>query len=183
MTKYLKLLLLPGFLVALFIGSNSASAGIMVFEDTLDELNGSTEIDFYQFYVSSASLVTISIDANGIDYHGSDLDSFIFLAVDDGNRTVDDLVAVNDDGGPGIDSLLTINLGVGNYLIGAGQCCLLTSEFVLGYNASFSFNPSDNYDYRLTISGDGVFTVPEPAPLALLGFGLFGLGIMRKRKN
>ena len=164
--------------------SFGASAAVITETGSVDEgPNGSSEIDFYSFNVTALGTVTFTVDAQGIGFMGSDLDSFLVLAVDDGDRSEDDVIATNDDGGPGFDSFLSIVLDVGSYLVGVSSCCISPSEFVAGENLSIGFNDT-NPVYQLTIDGNvsTAAAVPAPASLALVSIGLLGAAFARRRK-
>ena len=62
------------------------------------------------------------------------------------------------------------NSCVGNIPCGQSAYSAYINDHFNGTNRAFT-----NFAFRVS-------DVPEPAPLALLGFGLLGLGLMRKRK-
>lgn len=90
----------------------------------------------------------------------------------DPNNQLSNLLAGNDDGGPGLDSLLNFGLATG------------TSYFAV----VSGFSNSDFGSYRLAVTGPGNVSiggaVPEPTTWAmmLIGFGFVG-GAMRSAKR
>ena len=159
-----------------------------------DAATESSTVDQYFVDVDTAGIVTFA--ANAIS--GS-LDPFVRLYTDDGFLDVSDLIAFNDDGGPGFNSLLNINLGIGSYVLTFG-------DFFLEANAvgptQLDDDSPEGGDYTLDITGatvtrilegnlDGTFTetsfvaeaVPEPASmLGLLAIGAVAAGGVLKKK-
>jgi len=104
------------------------------------------------------------------------------------------------------DSYLSVNLTSGDYFLAVGAFGLTLSE-VLGevntdeyYPVTCTGNigepcgtyaPTEHGDYQITWTGDVQVTsnpgqtvsVPEPGTLAMMGLGLLGLGIGRKKKS
>ena len=172
--------------LSLLAFSYGASATIITETGSIDAtVNNHSELDFFSFTVLSSGMVTFTVDAQGIGYMGSDLDAYVIVATDDGDRTADDIQGRNDDGGPGFDSFLSLILNAGNYIVGVSSCCISDSEFVSGENSSIAFNDS-NPVYRLTIDGDvssDSVAVSEPGTLALLGLGLLIVGRVRRKTS
>lgn len=104
------------------------------------------------------------------------------------------------------DSYLSSNLAAGDYFLAIGAYGLSLNEVLAGVNSSSyyypvscsgaigqacgSLIPNGHGDYQITWTGDVQITsnpnvvasVPEPGTLALLGLGLLGLGVSRKKK-
>ncbi|MEL6267438.1 MAG: hypothetical protein AAFR52_17620 [Pseudomonadota bacterium] len=159
----------------------SAGAVTLSFEGNIDAVpNGldetSPEVDFFPFTVIEPGPVTFTVDASGVGFMSSILDSFVIVAVDDGDRTEDDIVGFDDDSGPGFDSFLSLNLPVGMYIAGVSTCCISPGEFVFGVNQSVSASGDENFAYRLTIDG-GIAGVPIPASGVLLATPLLLAGV------
>jgi len=137
---------------------------------------------------------------------GSGIDDItLTLLIDNGSPLTaftGSLVAFNDDRSPSFsidgstsprDSTITLPaLASNSYLLAIGH----TPGQFLGNISSGSGIATAASDYKITFSADvfitaldgvstlqapATATIPEPVPFALLGFGLLGLSILRKR--
>jgi len=107
----------------------------------------------------------------------------------DGDRSLlNDYVAINGtgmqltNGGTGLDSDLTLNHSLrANEFFDVGfykdQPCMDNNNL---NNCEFYVS---KIEYSIVASGSGSASVPEPTALALLGLGLFGAGVVRRRQK
>lgn len=168
--------------------SMGANAGVIT--GTVD----ANDIDTFSFSVTTGGLTTFDILARGFNsgVSGQGLsDSMFRIAADDGSLDAGDFLYVDDDGGlgsdgstSGLDSFLSVNMTAGDYLFFIGAFSLDINEILTD---TFSTPSASNAgDYQLTYSSNvsiGAAAVAEPSSLALLGLGLFGLGVARTRKS
>lgn len=128
----------------------------------------STEVDRWSFTVHRRDAVMIDVlswnwdpDGDGFANH---LDAEIFVMRDDGDLTVDDVVAYNDDSrrtfedgstSP-LDSFLNLVLDPGKYILGIGEVGTGPGNVVRGIN-EYSFYPEvvDLFDGFPEANGEG----------------------------
>jgi len=154
------------------------------------------------FGASSSHAVTIqgTVPTLGVEYiffthNGGDLDiavngitlsdPMIRLMEDDGSAVgalTGSFIAVNDDGGPGLNSLLEITgLSSGQYVLAVGAFRLTRAEARSGIAST----PDSPGTYEAIFTGDiNIPSIPLPAafPLLLVGLGGFYL-IWRRRRT
>lgn len=175
-------------LAAASLGVSAAQAAELTFQgDIVDTLAG-PEIDFYSIDITNAGEYVFEVDASGVAFNGSTLDAFVLVAIDDGVRDEVDILGDDDDGGPLTDSLLTLDLGIGAYIVGVSTCCISGPEFEAGSNLSGGIGLGSNPVYQLRINGDFDGTEPIPVPAAAFLFAgpaLAGLGrkVLRRRAS
>ena len=173
-------------LTCLFIGS--ANAGII----TLSDLVINEEINDHYFTVTATGLVTIEVTETIKNNDGFDTEINLFN--DDGSLDLADFIKNNDDGFSDgtFGSRISMFLDAGDYLLRIGSIDFGnefgTDAVIIASSNSNAHNRHNDYD--LTISGNYVTSeqtppnsIPEPSALALLAFGIAGLGFARKKKS
>ncbi|MEQ9465031.1 MAG: DVUA0089 family protein [Haliea sp.] len=115
-------------------------------------------------------------------------DPELWLGNDDGDLTVDDWFANNDDGLEFAgDAIINTVLTAGDYIAAIGPFNFTAEEATAGtvgesFSQSFQLDVTASNSEIIVRDGSMVNNVPTPATLALMGLGLAGLGWVRRRK-
>ncbi len=155
----------------------SGVRGSVVLFDALIEDNN--DADFYSFSVGANKVLTLRVDTPEGPLNLND--PVVGLYTADGT-----LVAKDDDGGPGYDSLLSYTISnPGTYYAAVSGYDDFDFDGVADIfedEGSGSGIPSTNFLYNLQISAAAGPTTPVPAPAAAWLLGSALLGLARRRK-
>ena len=167
------------------VASAGAANASFVIEGTLpnDGTGLLTDILFVEFEVVSAGIIEFELLGNGgpidIGNGPSTLDAEMIIFIDDGDRSLDDIVGRDDEGGPlGNDAFLSLDLAVGSYQAALSAFFITDTEFLNGVNPTAL--GGNNPDFRFTATGITGVVVPTPGATALAG--LAGLSLVRRRR-
>jgi hypothetical protein len=128
----------------------------------------------FNFEVTTAGIVSLELDGN--------TDSWLGLFSGTNVLSNATFLGQDDDGGPGLDSFMSVALAVGSY---TAWITTHGSYWDTSTNSIYTYHDHTPMSYTLSITGDvsNMSPVPLPASLPLLMFGLAGLGVAARRRK
>ncbi|MEN8140074.1 MAG: DVUA0089 family protein [Thermodesulfobacteriota bacterium] len=181
MKKELVTGLLVGMAASISLAS-FASANVITFDSNI---NYDHTVDYQPFSLDTTAALNVHLETFDAEF-----DPVMYLFHDDGDLSVDDYIAHNDDGGTAAwwwyNSLIDVELNADSYLVAVSDYSFSLSEALSGVN---SINFANDGSYRLEISSlagtlsAGATPTPEPATMLLFGTGLVGLAGSRARRK
>ncbi|WP_199303375.1 DVUA0089 family protein [Oscillatoria sp. FACHB-1406] len=193
-------------LLSLGVGEVARAATIAngtIFDDDA----GNVTVDYWNLQVNTAGAIEIDALSFGVLKGDSliltgksSLDTYLRLYEFDAKGSLGllgNFVAENDDSNGvadgsifGEDSFLSVNLGLGNYVLAISDFLFSDSEARRGVNNDWDWEAFDGTfgKYQLTFKGDVTVTrqtsVPEPTSVVgLAAMGALGAGSILKRKK
>lgn len=172
---------------------NIAQAGLITGSGLV--YGGKNAVDWYDFSTTDTGNVSISAEETNLNNSSRswrNFDSVLFLFKDDGFLNYSDYIAYDDDGGYHFESLISIDLNAGDYLLAVASYGAKYSISNRRSDYQLSVKGGDYYttDYTLNIKGDFIsvagaeipVSVAEPLSILLFAVGLAGFAYSRKRK-